>query len=212
MKIQPEFNIAAILSKISVADVVSNQVLREGSDASPFETYFEAALQQIDDPQLAATIATLNKSGMIVPDSSEAFLVTDPGVMSLAQSTANEAAPAFRTLQLLNGRSVITSHVALSDPFTASADLAAVDVTGATPGTSAQATVSQSAALNSSPLMATGLPIGEQPIGEQPFGEQPFGSRRQTTEEWLGAAGKYLGAHAALASSAQSPAPQAPLP
>ena len=198
MKIQPEFNIAAILSKISVADVVSQQVLREGSDTSPFETYFEAALQQIDDPQLAATIATLNKSGMIVPDSSEAFLVSDPGVLSLQQSAASEAVPAFRTLQLLNGRSVITSHVALSDPFTAPADFAAVDVTGANPGLSVQATVSQSAALNSPPVVAI----------EQPFGEQPFVSRRQTTEEWLGAAGKTLGTHAALASFGKTPAPR----
>lgn len=199
MKIQPEFNIAAILSKISVADVVSQQVLREGSDTSPFETYFEAALQQIDDPQLAATIATLNKSGMIVPDSSEAFLVSDPGVLSLQQSAASEAVPTFRTLQLLNGRSVITSHVALSDPFTAPADLAAIDVTGANPGISVQATLSQSAALNSPPAVAI----------EQPFGEQPFVSRRQTTEEWLGAAGKTLETQAALASFAKTPAPRA---
>ena len=193
MKIQPEFNIAAILSKISVADVVSQQVLREGSDTSPFETYFEAALQQIDDPQLAATIATLNKSGMIVPDSSEAFLVSDPGLLSLEQPTASDAFPAFRTLQLLNGRSVITSHVALNDPFTAPADLAAMDATGANPGISVDATVSQSAALNAPPAVAI---------------ELPFVSRRQTTEEWLGGAGKSLGTHAALASFPLSPAPR----
>ena len=115
MKIQPEFNIAAILSKISVADVASNQLSAAQRATSPFESYFEAALQEIDDPQLAATIATLNESGMIVPDSSGAFSAPDAG-SGLLMAAGPEAIPlSFRTLQLLNGRSVITTSVAGSD-------------------------------------------------------------------------------------------------
>ena len=115
MKIQPEFNIAAILSKISVADVASNQLSAAQRATSPFESYFEAALQEIDDPQLAATIATLNESGMIVPDSSGAFSAPDAG-SGLLMAAGPEAMPlSFRTLQLLNGRSVITTSVAGSD-------------------------------------------------------------------------------------------------
>ena len=115
MKIQPEFNIAAILSKISVADVASNQLSAAQRATSPFESYFEAALQEIDDPQLAATIATLNESGMIVPDSSGAFSAPDAG-SGLLMAAGPEALPlSFRTLQLLNGRSVITTSVAVSD-------------------------------------------------------------------------------------------------
>ena len=115
MKIQPEFNIAAILSKISVADVAGNQLSAVQRATSPFESYFEAALQEIDDPQLAATIATLNESGMIQPDSSGAFSTPDAG-SRLLMAAGPEALPlSFRTLQLLNGRSVITTSVALSD-------------------------------------------------------------------------------------------------
>ena len=115
MKIQPEFNIAAILSKISVADVASNQLSAAQRATSPFESYFEAALQEIDDPQLAATIATLNESGMIQPDSSGAFSAPDAG-SGLLMAAGPEALPlSFRTLQLLNGRSVITTSVAFSD-------------------------------------------------------------------------------------------------
>ena len=115
MKIQPEFNIAAILSKISVADVAGNQLSAVQRTTSPFESYFEAALQEIDDPQLAATIATLNESGMIQPDSSGAFSAPDAG-SGLLMAAGPEALPlSFRTLQLLNGRSVITTSVAFSD-------------------------------------------------------------------------------------------------
>ena len=121
MKIQPEFNIAAILSKISADDVVSNQVQRKSGDSSAFETFFEAALQQIDDPQLAATIATLNQSGIIMPDSSEAFVVPQAvATDSLTRALPDDAAPTFRTLQLLNGRSVITSLATFSVPAAAS--------------------------------------------------------------------------------------------
>ena len=115
MKIQPEFNIAAILSKLSVADVAGNQLSAVQRATSPFESYFEAALQEIDDPQLAATIATLNESGMIQPDSSGAFSTPDAG-SRLLMAAGPEALPlSFRTLQLLNGRSVITTSVAFSD-------------------------------------------------------------------------------------------------
>ena len=115
MKIQPEFNIAVILSKISVADVAGNQLSAVQRATSPFESYFEAALQEIDDPQLAATIATLNESGMIQPDSSGAFSAPDAG-SGLLMAAGPEALPlSFRTLQLLNGRSVITTSVAFSD-------------------------------------------------------------------------------------------------
>ena len=115
MKIQPEFNIAAILSKISVADVASNQLSAAQRATSPFESYFEAALQEIDDPQLAATIATLNESGMIVPDSSGAFSAPDSSSVLHMAATPEVMPLSFRTLQLLNGRSVITTAVAFSD-------------------------------------------------------------------------------------------------
>jgi hypothetical protein len=115
MKIQPEFNIAAILSKISVADVASNQLSAAQRATSPFESYFEAALQEIDDPQLAATIATLNESGMIVPDSSGAFSAPDASSVLHMAATPEVMPLSFRTLQLLNGRSVITTAVAFSD-------------------------------------------------------------------------------------------------
>jgi len=115
MKIQPEFNIAAILSKISVADVASNQLSAAQRATSPFESYFEAALQEIDDPQLAATIATLNESGMIVPDSSGAFSAPDASSVLHMAATPEVMPLSFRTLQLLNGRSDITTAVAFSD-------------------------------------------------------------------------------------------------
>jgi hypothetical protein len=115
MKIQPEFNIAAILSKISVAEVASNHLSAARREASPFESYFEAALQQIDDPQLAATIATLNESGMIVPDSSATFSGPNASLDLRIATAPEDVAPRFRTLQLLNGRSIITTTLAFSD-------------------------------------------------------------------------------------------------
>jgi hypothetical protein len=115
MKIQPEFNIAAILSKISVADVVSNQLSAAQRESSPFEAYFEAAFQQIDDPQLAATLATLNESGMIVPDSIAAFNTAGAGSTLPMAAAADGVPQPFRMLQLLNGRSVITTSMAFND-------------------------------------------------------------------------------------------------
>ena len=119
MKIQPEFNIAAILSKISADDVMSSQVQRGNDHATPFENFFEAALQQIDDSQLAETIATLSQSGTVMPDSSERFVVPQVAGDSTMRALSGVATPTFRTLQLLNGRSVITSQVAFSMPVMA---------------------------------------------------------------------------------------------
>jgi len=121
--VQPEFNIAAILSKISVADVVSNQLSAAQRESSPFEAYFEAAFQQIDDPQLAATLATLNESGMIVPDSIAAFNTAGAGSTLPMAAAADGVPQPFRMLQLLNGRSVITTSMAFNDNSMRSASL-----------------------------------------------------------------------------------------
>lgn len=111
MKIQPEFNIAAIISKMSAADLSSHQ----GNGELPaFATLFEAALQDIDDPQIAATLATLSQSGMNVPDSTTSTLSAEQDAEALGKQFADDAKstqPEFRTVKLINGRSVITSPV-----------------------------------------------------------------------------------------------------
>lgn len=111
MKIQPEFNIAAIISKMSAADLSSNQ----GNGELPaFATLFEAALQDIDDPQIAASLASLSQSGMNVPDSSTSIISAEQDAEALGKQFADNAKvtqPEFRTVKLINGRSVITSPV-----------------------------------------------------------------------------------------------------
>lgn len=205
MKIQPEFNIAAILSKISVEDVVGHQLVSAKGDTSPFESYFEAALQHIDDPQLAATIATLNKSGMIVPDSSEAFVVAEPGSAPLKQIIASDALPVFRTLQLLNGRSVITSHVGFRDQDILSADAAGWEESVA--GTTLSA-MGDAAPIKAAPVMTAAA-------------DHAFVTPLPTAEAWLAStATKPVGQGAApiakqaatIQAAIQNSVTQAPIP
>ncbi len=124
MKIQPEFNIAAILSKMSVADLSDNTAREE---MPPFASLFEAAVQHMDDPQIATTIAALNQSGMIMPDlmanngeDNPEMLMADTkqhsgGIGGIGGIGEIIAQPELRTVQLANGRSVITSPVADTD-------------------------------------------------------------------------------------------------
>lgn len=115
MKIQSEFNIAAILSKISVADISSNP---DSEEEPRFATLFEAALQDVDDPEVATTLATLHKSGTIMPDLPGENISSQPGSPALGDK-GNDleklVLPEFRTVQLFNGRPVITSPVEDAD-------------------------------------------------------------------------------------------------
>jgi hypothetical protein len=120
MKIQPEFNIASIISRISAPDatgpapagVLAGVPVGVPTGLLRFPALFEAALQEIDDPQLAATLATYSESGMLAPDSTllpaESELTTDAAV---AASSSGQEAAFFETVRLLNGRTILTTRV-----------------------------------------------------------------------------------------------------
>ncbi len=116
MKIQPEFNIASIISRISAPDA-TGPALAGAPAAAPaglltFPALFEAALQEIDDPQLAATLATYSESGMLAPDS--AVLPVEQGLSSdaaVSPGSSGQEAAFFETVRLLNGRTILTTRV-----------------------------------------------------------------------------------------------------
>ncbi len=116
MKIQPEFNIASIISRISAPDA-TGPALAGAPAAAPaglltFPALFEAALQEIDDPQLAATLATYSESGMLAPDL--AVLPVEQGLSSdaaVSPGSSGQEAAFFETVRLLNGRTILTTRV-----------------------------------------------------------------------------------------------------
>ena len=110
MNIQPEFDVASIINKISIAEPGGQKASPGSQQANPFATLFEAALQDIDDPLLAETIATLNESGTIMPLSSEATSAEEGLDMESGLLELNKESPAFQAIQLMNGRPIITSR------------------------------------------------------------------------------------------------------
>lgn len=110
MNIQPEFDVASIINKISIAEPGGKKASRESLPANPFSTLFEAALQDIDDPQLAETIAALNESGTIMPLSNEISSFEEGFDMEFGLLEMSKESPAFQAIQLMNGRSIITSR------------------------------------------------------------------------------------------------------
>jgi hypothetical protein len=115
MKIQPEFNIAAIIGKLAVAQGNEAGAHAGSRERAPFTVLFEAALQDIDDPELAATIATLNESGMITPQYPVVDIRREFSNASRQQPDGSDPAPTIRTVKLMNGRSVLISPLAEPD-------------------------------------------------------------------------------------------------
>ncbi len=111
MKIQPEFDVASIISKISIAELGGQKSSQEMQSSTPFSALFEAALQDIDDPQLAATIATLSESGMVMPNLEDPARAAGKSDVDTGFNKENTEFSAFQTVQLMNGRPVITSRI-----------------------------------------------------------------------------------------------------
>ena len=116
MKIQPEFNIASIISRISAPDATGLAPAGAPAGAAPglraFPALFEAALQEIDDPQLAATLATYSESGMLTPDSTGLQAAPQPtGDPAVSATGSGHEAAFFETVRLLNGRAILTTRI-----------------------------------------------------------------------------------------------------
>ncbi len=169
MKIHPEFNLGSIISKISMSDIKHSGLASHEDPPSDFLALLDMALANQADSPAATVVATLNESGMDLPNSDDYVAYANP----LKSDTGAGPESMFETVQLLNGRSVLTTRVSVQPSFASLAPTASVTSSVASSGSNADDTAATAQVLSAehwSLSRSVGFTIDSDPLNHRnPF-------------------------------------------